>query len=127
MNGNSAIYPKNRKEAIIWNYMNNQDYFYKIREWPDHLKPLGMTHHLDYQSRSRYLYFLLHNGCNPMHAYTMILRGRNFDKSAMGHINSILSTWEYYQYRTWDMKLGKTRPIGPFKTRPNTLYKKLKY
>lgn len=101
-------FPTTRSEAKRWNYLNKQDSFFKIREWPYSMQKLGIKDQLFNIERLNLLTFLLGNGLYPDRAMEFMRLNRTYDKAAEHQMKWILKHWKTYKRAGyWDMTLRR--------------------
>jgi hypothetical protein len=66
-------YPKNPRQARIWNYLNSGDDFYVINSWPCWLAKLIMQSGKNNLERMKLFRFLVYNGLYPETAKQWVL------------------------------------------------------
>lgn len=124
-------YPKDQREARIWNFLNNQDHIRGIRYWPDYLQVMAMKDHKSYRERYRLILFFLWNGLSPIlaHSWTIMKDYRNgvipwrYDVSAQNQFKYILRKHldgALYHRRLSVYDLNERRVVGPNHRRHST-------
>ena len=125
-----GVGPKNAREARVWNYFNQQDDFWPIREWPPWAQEQALMFHKTYHPRYQLFRFLVFNGLNPTTAAgwiyisdiskTGVPLAGIYDKSAVSQINGQIqqakngTLWKNTN-RIYDMITGRPEqdPTAP--------------
>jgi len=55
----------NRRQAHMRRFLNDAEWFYPLREWPDYLQGIGTSLHRDNRERFTFFFFLTANGLAP--------------------------------------------------------------